>query len=201
MIAFAVLFLLVYIAGSINFSILVLKVIGEADPRTLFSGNAGTTNVYRQAGPAWAAVVLLLDLGRALAAAAMAVNFLSVSAVPWIGFSLVVGNRFPCFHQFRGGKGVAGFLGFTIMLSPVAAAVSAIIWVAVHRMVRVPFIASFFMISTLAIGTIITYNGEPVAAAGTIATVLLIIFNHRQNITALMQERRKSYENQRDSPG
>lgn len=194
MIAFTVLFLLVYIAGSINFAILVLKVIGEADPRTQFSGNAGTTNVYRQAGPAWAAVVLLLDLGRALAAAAMAVHFLPANAVPWIGLSLVLGNRFPCFHQFRGGKGVAGFLGFTIMLSPVAAAVSAIIWVAVHRMVRIPFIASFFMISTLAIGTIITYNGEPVAATGTIATVLLIIFNHRQNITALMQERGKSHE-------
>jgi glycerol-3-phosphate acyltransferase PlsY len=108
----------------------------------------------------------------------------------------VVGNRFPCFHQFRGGKGVAGFLGFTIPLAPVAAVVAALAWVAVHRIIRIPFIASFFMISTLAIGTIITYNGEPVAAAGTSATVLLIILNHRQNMTALMQERRKSHENQ-----
>ena len=194
MIAFAVLFILVYIAGSINFAILVLKVIGEADPRTQFSGNAGTTNVYRQAGLAWAAVVLLLDLGRALAAAAMAVNFLPVTAVPWIGFSLVVGNRFPCFHQFRGGKGVAGFLGFTIMLSPVAAAVSAIIWVAVHRIVRIPFIASFFMISALAIGTMIAYSFETVAAAGTIATALLIVFNHRQNMAELLAGRGKSHE-------
>jgi glycerol-3-phosphate acyltransferase PlsY len=194
MIAFAVLFILVYIAGSINFAILVLKVIGEADPRTRFSGNAGTTNVYRQAGPAWAAVVLLLDLGRALAAAAMAVNFLPVTVVPWIGFSLVVGNRFPCFHQFRGGKGVAGFLGFTIMLSPVAAAVSAIIWVAVHRIAHIPFIASFFMISALAIGTMIAYNFEVVAATGTIATALLIIFNHRQNMAELLACRGKSHE-------
>ena len=196
MIAFAVLFILVYIAGSINFAILVLKVIGEADPRTQFSGNAGTTNVYRQAGPAWAAVVLLLDLGRALAAAAIAVNFLPVTVVPWIGFSLVVGNRFPCFHQFRGGKGVAGFLGFTIPLAPVAAVVAALAWVAVHRIVCIPFVASFFMISTLAIGTMIAYSSEVVAATGTIATALLIVFNHRQNMTALMQERRKSHENQ-----
>ncbi len=194
MIAFAVLFILVYIAGSINFAILVLKVIGEADPRTRFSGNAGTTNVYRQAGLVWAAVVLLLDLGRALAAAAMAVNVLPVTAVPWIGFSLVMGNRFPCFHQFRGGKGVAGFLGFTIMLSPVAAAVSAIIWVAVHRIVRIPFIASFFMISALAIGTMIAYSFEAVAATGTIATALLIVFNHRQNMAELLAGRGKSHE-------
>jgi glycerol-3-phosphate acyltransferase PlsY len=194
MIAFAVLFLLVYIAGSINFAILVLKVIGEADPRTQFSGNAGTTNVYRQAGPAWAAVVLLLDLGRALAAAAMAVNFLPVTVVPWIGFSLVVGNRFPCFHQFRGGKGVAGFLGFTIPLAPVAAVVAALAWVAVHRIVRIPFIASFFMISALAIGTMIAYSFEAVAATGTIATALLIVFNHRQNMAELLAGRGKSHE-------
>lgn len=194
MIAFGILFLLVYIVGSVNFAILVLKAIGKADPRTRFSGNAGTTNVYRQAGPAWAAVVLLLDLGRALAAAAIAVNFLPVTVVPWIGFSLVMGNRFPCFHQFRGGKGVAGFLGFTIMLSPVAAAVSALIWVAVHRIVRIPFIASFFMISALAIGTMIAYSFEAVAAAGTIATALLIVFNHRQNMAELLAGRGKSHE-------
>ena len=194
MIAFAALFILVYIAGSINFAILVLKVIGEADPRTRFSGNAGTTNVYRQAGPAWAAVVLLLDLGRALAAAAMAVNFLPVTAVPWIGFSLVMGNRFPCFHQFRGGKGVAGFLGFTIPLAPVAAVVAALTWVAVHRIVRIPFIASFFMISALAIGTMIAYSFEAMAATGTIATVLLIVFNHRQNMAELLAGRGKSHE-------
>ena len=194
MIAFGILFLLVYIVGSVNFAILMLRAIGKADPRTLFSGNAGTTNVYRLAGPVWAALVLLLDLGRALVAASVAVHYLPASAVPWIGFSLVMGNRFPCFHQFRGGKGVAGFLGFTIMLSPVAAAVSALIWVAVHRIVRIPFIASFFMISALAIGTMIAYSSEAVAAAGTIATALLIVFNHRQNMAKLLAGRGKSHE-------
>lgn len=194
MIAFAVLFLLVYIVGSVNFAVIVFKTIGKADPRTQFSGNAGTTNVYRQAGPAWAAVVLLLDLGRALAAAAMALHFLPASAVPWIGFSLVIGNCLPCFHQFRGGKGVAGFLGFTILLAPVAAAVSASIWVVVHRMVRIPFIASFFMISALAIGTMIAYSFEPIAATGTIASVVLVFFNHRKNISELLCERGKNNE-------
>lgn len=194
MIAFGILFLLVYIVGSVNFAILMLRAIGKADPRTLFSGNAGTTNVYRLAGPVWAALVLLLDLGRALAAASVAVHYLPASAVPWIGLSLVLGNRFPCFHALRGGKGVAGFLGFTIMLSPVAAAVSALIWVAVHRIVRIPFVASFFMISALAIGTMIAYRFEAVAATGTIATVLLIVFNHRQNMAELLAGRGKSHE-------
>jgi glycerol-3-phosphate acyltransferase PlsY len=194
MFTFVILFVLVYIVGSVNFAILVLKAIGKADPRTQFSGNAGTTNVYRQAGLAWAAVVLLLDLGRALTAAAISVHFLPATAVPWIGLSLVLGNRFPCFHEFHGGKGVAGFLGFTLPLAPVAAALAALLWVAIHRMVRIPFVASFFMISVLAIGMMITYNFEAVAATGTIATALLIFFNHRQNIAALLCERGKSHE-------
>lgn len=194
MIAFGILFLLVYIVGSINFAILVLRAIGKADPRTLLSGNAGTTNVYRLAGLGWAALVLLLDLGRAMAAAVVVVHYLPASAVPWIGLSLVLGNRFPCFHEFRGGKGVAGFLGFTIPLSPVTAVVAALTWVVVHRIVRIPFVASFFMISVLATGMMILYNFAPVAVTGTIATTLLIFFNHRQNIAALLCERGKSHE-------
>jgi glycerol-3-phosphate acyltransferase PlsY len=194
MIAFGMLFLLIYVVGSINFAILVLRAIGKADPRAQFSGNAGTTNVYRQAGMAWAAVVLLLDLGRAVTAAALAVYFLPANAVPWIGLSLVSANRFPCFHAFRGGKGVAGFLGFTIPLAPVAAFVAALSWVVVHRIVRIPFVASFFMISVLAIGTMIAYKFEAVAATGTVATVLLIVFNHRQNMAELLDRRGKRHE-------
>lgn len=194
MITFWILFLSVYIAGSVNFAILVLHAIGKADPRTQFSGNAGTTNVYRQAGLGWAAAVLLLDLGRAMAAAALAVHFLPIASVPWIGFSLVLGNRFPCFHRFRGGKGVAGFLGFTLLLSPAAAVVAACIWVAVHQMVRVPFVASFFMITVLAIGTTVAYNDQGLAVTGTIVTALLIFYNHRQNVTALLQKQGKRHE-------
>ena len=65
-----ILFFLAYIAGSINFAILLFKVIKKDDPRTKFSGNAGTTNVYRIAGKFWAAAVFLLDIGRAVGVAA-----------------------------------------------------------------------------------------------------------------------------------
>jgi glycerol-3-phosphate acyltransferase PlsY len=189
-----ILFALVYCAGSVNFAILVLKAIGKADPRTQFSGNAGTTNVYRMAGPVWAGFVLLLDLARALAAAAAAMHFLPGAAVSWIGLGLVLGNRFPCFHGFRGGKGVAGFLGFSILPAPVAAGLAALTWVAVHRVVRIPFIASFAMISVLAVGSVMAYNCDAAAAAGTIAAALLIFFNHRKNISALLDKRGKRHE-------
>ncbi len=186
----AALLLLTYVIGSINFAIILLRLLGKEDPRTQFSGNAGTTNVYRQAGRVWAAVVLLLDIGRAVALAAMALGLLSFAFVPWIGFALVAGNRFPCFHGLRGGKGVAGYLGFTLFISPWAAAISCLIWVIVHRIVRIPFIASFFMIAILGAGVIAADGAEAVPVAGTLATILLIVFNHRKNIVTLLAKRR-----------
>jgi glycerol-3-phosphate acyltransferase PlsY len=182
----AALLLLTYLIGSLNFAIILLRLLGKEDPRTQFSGNAGTTNVYRQAGRGWAAVVLLLDIGRAVALSALAFGLLSFAFVPWIGFALVAGNRFPCFHGFRGGKGVAGYLGFTLFISPWAAALSCLIWVIVHRIVRIPFVASFFMIAILGAGMVTAGDGEMASIAGTLATVLLIVFNHRKNMVALL---------------
>jgi acyl phosphate:glycerol-3-phosphate acyltransferase len=201
MLTFGILLLLVYIAGSINFAILILKMIGREDPRTQFSGNAGTTNVYRQAGLGWATIVLLLDLGRAAAIAGLTLYLLPAGYVPWIGFSLIVGNRFPCFHQFQGGKGVASFLGFTLTISPVSTTLAALLWVAVFGIVRIPFIASFFMILALAIGTVTVYNHQAAVVAGTVASALLIFYNHKRNLVALITERKNKYENQGNTTG
>ena len=189
--AFAVLFLLSYVAASVNFAIILLREIGKGDPRDRYSGNAGTTNVYRQAGLLWAALVLLLDLGRGALVAALAVHLLPAGFVPWIGLGLVAGNRFPCFHRFRGGKGVAGFMGFTLYIAPLATALAALLWVAVYGIFRIPFVASFFMVLALAIGIVNVYNQHPVAVAGAVATALLIFYNHKQNVVNLIAERER----------
>ena len=174
-----------YIAGSVSFSILLFRMLGRDDPRYHFSGTAGTTNVYRQAGLFWAGVVLLLDLGRALAVSWAALYLLPINYVPWVGLALILGNRFPCFHQFRGGKGVASYLGFTAIISPYSAAFSALVWVGVYGIVRIPFIASFFMTFVLMVGTIIICGYQALATAGAIATALFIFYNHRQNVIEL----------------
>jgi glycerol-3-phosphate acyltransferase PlsY len=185
------LLLLGYLAGSVNFAIILLNLLGREDPRTQFSGNAGTTNVYRQAGKGWASVVLLLDAGRAVGLAALALYFLPISLVPWVGTALVTGNRFPCFHRFQGGKGVASFLGFTILIAPWGVVLSCLAWVAVYGMVRIPFIASFLMV--LILGGATVWAGDPRTAsiAGTAVTVLLIFFNHLRNIVTLLAEKQR----------
>lgn len=183
--------LFAYLAGSINFAIIALRLLGKEDPRTKFSGNAGTTNVYRQAGWGWAALVLVLDVGRAAALAALAMALLPFAFVPWIGLALVAGNRFPLFHGFRGGKGVASYLGFVVPIEPWGAAAACVAWVLVHRIVRIPFVASFCMILVLGGTVAAAGDGEALAISGTAATVALIVFNHKRNIVVLLDERRR----------
>jgi glycerol-3-phosphate acyltransferase PlsY len=191
---FTGLLFLAYLAGSINFAIILLRLLGKEDPRTTFSGNAGTTNVYRQAGKGWAAVVLLLDVGRAAGLSALALAFLDAKWISWIGLALVAGNSFPLFHAFRGGKGVASYLGFILPIAPWGAAASCLVWVAVHRIVRIPFIASFFMILVLGGAAIVANGAQAVPLAGTISTVLWIGFSHRDNIMTLLEQRRGQAE-------
>ena len=182
-----ILLLAAYIAGSVNFSILLFRMLGKDDPRYYFSGTAGTTNVYRQAGMLWAGVVLLLDLARAVAVSWAALHLLPINNVPWVGLALVFGNRFPCFHQFHGGKGVASYLGFTALISPLAAVSSTLVWLVVYGIVHIPFIASFFMTIALAVGTIIACGYQAAAMAGTIITALFIFYSHKQNVTELLR--------------
>ena len=175
-------YLVAYLAGSINFAIIFFKLTGKGDPRLSFSGNAGTTNVYRQAGYFWATVILLLDIGRALAVAALALHYLDGRYLPWGGFFLVLGNSFPCFHNFRGGKGVANYLGFTLYAEPWTAILAAIMWVATYGLCRITFISSFVMVLTLTLGLAYSSYWVFCAASGAGATFFLILFNHRKNI-------------------
>jgi acyl phosphate:glycerol-3-phosphate acyltransferase len=175
-------FISAYIAGSINFAITLFKITGKGDPRKKFSENAGTTNVYRQAGKFWAVIVFLLDTGRAIGIAFLSVYLLKVEFVPLIGLALVLGNRYPCFHNFRGGKGVANYLGFTAVLSPLWAGIAAAAWLLAYMIVRIPFIASFFMIAFLVAGTIIINDCNPVSFTFAIVTGMFIIYNHKKNI-------------------
>ncbi len=178
-----------YLIGSVNFAILFFKIAGRADPRLSFSGNAGTTNVYRQAGLPWAVLVFALDIGRAMAVAALAMHFISGPWLVWAAFFLVLGNSFPCFHGFKGGKGVANYLGFTMLCAPWAALLSAIFWVSAYWVKRVPFIASFFMVATLSLGHAEPYRWAWPASAGALATFALIVFNHRMNIKEYGKEK------------
>jgi glycerol-3-phosphate acyltransferase PlsY len=176
--------LAVYLAASINFSIILFKILGKGDPRDNFSGNAGAVNVSRQLGRVWALLILLLDVGRAGVIAQVGAWLLPATFLPILGFILVVGNQKPLFHGFRGGKGVASYLGFTAFISPVLAGGSCLAWIFAYGLFRQPFIGSFFMITVLGLGTIIHYSWAWPAITGAGLTMALIGQGHKANIVA-----------------
>lgn len=182
--------ILAYLAGSINFSILLFKILGKEDPRKEFSGNAGVVNVYRQAGLQMAALVWMLDMGRSIGVALVCIYLLSAALAPIGGLALILGNRFPCFHQFRGGKGVANYLGFTTIIAPVAAGISALAWLAAFALFRIPFFGSFVMVFILGLGTLLACNFDPLSTAAVLANVALIYYGHKRNIVEQIQKRR-----------
>ncbi|MBM4340919.1 MAG: glycerol-3-phosphate acyltransferase [Deltaproteobacteria bacterium] len=173
-----------YLAASVNFSIILFKVLNKGDPRDNFSGNAGSVNVARQLGKRWGLLILLLDMARAGAIAQVGVCLLPTTIVPLLGFLLVVGNQKPLFHGFRGGKGVASYLGFTAMISPVLAVGSCLAWVLGYGLFHQPFIGSFCMVTVLGLGTIMHYSWTWPAIIGSGLTMALIFQAHKTNIMA-----------------
>ncbi|MBF0102938.1 MAG: glycerol-3-phosphate acyltransferase, partial [Desulfobacterales bacterium] len=145
-------------------------------------GNAGVVNVYRQSGIMWAGLILLLDMGRAIGVCLLAITFLPTNHIAWVGFGLILGNSYPCVHGFQGGKGVANYLGFCVMVTPITVLIACISWCIAYSLVKIPFLASFVMILILAWGSLNANQYHFVPSLGILLTVLLIVYKHKTNI-------------------
>jgi glycerol-3-phosphate acyltransferase PlsY len=179
-----------YLVGSINFSIMLFNLFGKGDPRKSFSGNAGTANVVRQAGYVWGVLILILDIVRAALIILLSEWLLHDALSVWVGFSLVLGNHYPVFHGFKGGKGVATYLGITAVVAPVFAALSCLAWVLVYAIVRITFIGSFFMIAVMGFGIMRHYDFHIIVVAGSLLNLAFIYYAHRSNITDYLAARK-----------
>jgi len=181
----AILLLASYLLGSLNFAIAVLRIGRFPDPRTQHSGNPGTSNVARIAGRPVAALVLALDLARSVAVYQAAARFAGPEVVPWAGLALLLGNRFPLFHRFRGGKGVATYLGFIGAAEPWLALAACAAWLVTYLVGKIVAIASMVMLAVLIAAAIHAWPTTPLAVAATILSALLILIAHRSNWAAL----------------
>jgi acyl phosphate:glycerol-3-phosphate acyltransferase len=181
-----------YILGSINFTVIIFRLLGLDDPRKKFSGNPGTTNVYRIAGPFWATLVLVLDIGRAGLVSIASLKLLPVQAVALAGFFLVLGNRFPCFHGFKGGKGVASYMGFVIFIIPAWGLLATFLWPLIYKLIKITFIPSFIIITLLGFGLSLHFQFNPLFTAITAPTILLIFDGHKKNIRQCLSPGKKT---------
>lgn len=117
-----------YLLGSVPFGVLVTRIGGAADPRSLGSGNIGATNVLRTGRRGLALVTLLLDGGKG-ALAVVAASWIEPALAPVAALFAFLGHLFPVWIGFRGGKGVATLLGTALALYWPCGLVALVVWI------------------------------------------------------------------------
>jgi glycerol-3-phosphate acyltransferase PlsY len=176
--------LLGYLAGSVPFAFLLARRAG-IDVRIAGSGNVGAANVLRTTSPWRGVAVMALDIAKG-AAAVLLVNPAPGGAplAALAGAAAVVGHIYPVWLRFHGGKGVAVAAGVFGILSPIATAVAAVLFLFTVSLTRYVSVGS--IAATLALPPVAWWSGAPravvAAAAGTGA---LILFRHRANVRRL----------------
>jgi acyl phosphate:glycerol-3-phosphate acyltransferase len=195
MLAFAVRCLLAYLLGSVLGSLVVGRLRGGVDIRTQGSGNAGGTNALRTQGVAFALWVMLIDVGKGvLAAGAMPrlpMDFLGADRIGFgwtaaaCGALAVVGHVYPVFFGFRGGKGVATFLGVLAALAPLALVPGLVVWVLCLTFTGYVGLSTVLAGFTVA-GYAVLFTGlrSPLFAFA-LVMALFILYTHRSNIQRL----------------
>ncbi|MGH7384317.1 MAG: glycerol-3-phosphate 1-O-acyltransferase PlsY [Candidatus Rokuibacteriota bacterium] len=175
-----------YLIGAIPVGFLVARAAGGPDIRRSGSGNIGATNVLRTLGTGPAVFTLVGDIVK---------GYLAVRAARAIGpdawaaaggaVAAMVGNCWPIFLAFRGGKGVATGLGAFLALIPWAVAPAAVLWLAVAAASRYVSMASVVACLSLPLGALLFGYPRHSIIAGAVAA-LIIVWRHRENIARLV---------------
>jgi acyl phosphate:glycerol-3-phosphate acyltransferase len=125
-----------YLLGSIPFGLILTRLAGTEDIRTLGSGNIGATNVLRTGHKGLAAATLLCDMLKGTAAVLIAYRWWGRDLALLAGLGAFVGHLFPIWLRFKGGKGVATYLGILVAVAWPAALAFAGVWIAVALVTR-----------------------------------------------------------------
>jgi glycerol-3-phosphate acyltransferase PlsY len=171
-----------YLLGSIPFGLILTRLAGLGDIRSIGSGNIGTTNVLRTGRKDLAAATLVLDALKGTAAV-LIVRFWGPDAALVAGFSAFLGHVFPVWLRFRGGKGVATYLGLLAAFAWPAAVLFAVVWTAVAAVSRYSSLSALAasLVSPLAVFWLGHYRE---AFLMSVLTLILWVM-HRANILRL----------------
>jgi glycerol-3-phosphate acyltransferase PlsY len=173
-----------YLLGSIPFGLILTRIAGTADIRGIGSGNIGATNVLRTGRKGLAAATLLFDVLKGTAA---------VLIMEWLwgrdhavigGLGAFLGHLFPVWLRFKGGKGVATYLGILLGLAWPAALAFAAIWLAVAVLTRYASLAS--LIACAATPAVLWLNDDRLEAQLFVVLAILVGIMHRENIARLV---------------
>jgi acyl phosphate:glycerol-3-phosphate acyltransferase len=172
-----------YFCGSVPFGLLLTRLAGTTDIRAIGSGNIGATNVLRTGRKDLAALTLLLDLLKGTAAVLVAARFKPDYLALLAALGAFLGHLYPVWIKFRGGKGVATFLGCLLATSWQAAAAFGIVWLAIAYFTRYSSAAA---LTASAVAPVALLALGKTAAALTFGLMAILLWErHRANIARL----------------
>ena len=173
-----------YLAGAIPFGLIITRLAGTPDIRDIGSGNIGATNVLRTGRKDLAAATLVCDALKGTVAVLGATHFGGPDATVAAGLGAFLGHLFPVWLRFKGGKGVATFIGLLIAFAWPAALAFCAIWLVVAAATRYSSLAA--LIASAATPVLLWWLGRAEEAALFAALTALLWVMHRANIARLM---------------
>lgn len=171
-----------YLLGSVPFGLILTRLTGGGDLRTVGSGNIGATNVLRTGKKGVAAATLLLDLGKGLGAVLIARHFWPDNEA-FVALGAVLGHCFPVWLRFKGGKGVATMMGISLGLAWPIGLAYAVVWLGVLFASRISSLGGMSAAVAAPVAALLLGYTSYVPVLGLLA--LLVLFLHRENIGRL----------------
>jgi glycerol-3-phosphate acyltransferase PlsY len=173
-----------YLLGSIPFGLIITRAAGGPDVRTIGSGNIGATNVLRTGRKGLAAATLFCDMLKGTAAVLIAAHFWGHDAALAAGLSAFIGHLFPVWLKFKGGKGVATYIGVLLGLYWPAALIFCAIWLVTAWAFRYSSLSA--LIASAITPLTLWFLGEPGPAVLFLVLTAALWIMHRANIARLM---------------
>jgi glycerol-3-phosphate acyltransferase PlsY len=176
-------FILGYLFGSIPFGLVLTRLAGTQDLRSIGSGNIGATNVLRTGRKGLAAATLLLDALKGTIAVIIAGYYGGPNAEMLAALGAFLGHLFPVWLKFKGGKGVAVYIGVLIGLFWPAAVVFCVLWIATAATTRYSSLSA--LVASFITPVFLWWFGQPALASLFAVLTLLLFYMHRENIRRL----------------
>lgn len=186
MMNYVIIAIIAYLLGSISFGMIVAKLAGGPNLREVGSKNTGATNVLRVMGVKVGLTVFVLDILKALVACIIGRVWMGLNGAMIAGLAVVLGHNWPCFFQFKGGKGVASTLAVMLMTFPLPACICYVVAIALIAATKYVSLGSITLAALFAVLVIATNWANWLVIVWVLLIAGLLIWRHHANIGRLL---------------
>ena len=188
-------FIIAYLLGGINFSIIISRLVKKQDVRELGSGNAGFTNVLRNYGKGLAAIVFVGDILKTIAAIVISWVIADSAYVTYAaGLGVILGHNFPLFYGFKGGKGILTTISTIVLMEPIPGLILIPLSVGIMFLTGYVSLGSIFICLYFPVVMLILHPNDIPLIIFAFVVCCLGIYMHRGNIKRLLSGTENRFE-------